>query len=167
MYIDPRRYQRTDLTEDQRDFLIRMVSFARLIQQTTYDKCAAVRIPTEVGICASLVLADCIVKSNWGSHPAAKKEDNLCLLIKTDYWRGKSATIDGIVYRSYQSWLDFSLDLTDELTFFERQKYLELLQATNLDAQVEIMSNLQDDPTSYRGRIEEIIERFGLWEFDW
>lgn len=167
MLFDPRRYQRGSYTEEQRDFLSRLVSFARFIQQTTYDKCRATRIETEMGICASLVMADIVVKSDWGTHEIAKKENNLCLLPKADYWKGKCAESGGVSYRTYSSWLDFSVDLSDELTFFERKKYEELLKAGNVDLQSEILANLQPDPTSYRGRIEELIERCGLWEFDW
>lgn len=166
MFIDPRRFQRAELSEEQSTFLVRLVSFARLIQNTTYDKCKMVRIDSPLGVCASLVMAHIIVRSNWGEHPVAVKESNLSLLEKSEYWRGKSFVYEHKEYRTYNSWLDYSIDLTDELTFFERQKYLPLLTATNLDAQIEVMSNLQDFPASYRSRIEELIERYGLWEFD-
>ena len=167
MFIDMRRYGRQGLTAEQQDFLGKLVSFARLIQDTTYQKCAAVRVKSEMGICASLVMAHIIDMSNWGSHSIATKENNLSLLPKSEYWKGKSAEFGGVLYRSYNSWLDYSLDFTDELTFFERQKYMPLLQASNLDHQTEILSSLQHDSSKYRSRIEEIIGRLGLWEFDW
>jgi len=167
MFIDTRRYERGSLPEEKRDFLVRLVSFARLIQATTYDKCEILRIDSVMGICSSIVMGDIIIKSNWGTHLAASKESNLSLLEKTEYWKGKCIEIEGKGFRCYPSWLDFSLDWTDELTFYERGKYEDLLGAKNPDAQMDIMSNLQDDPTIYRGRILELIGRYGLWEFDW
>ena len=181
MILDPRRYDRRSLTDEQRDFLTKLVSFARLIQQTTYDKCKLLCIGTEQGLYASLAMAYVIDKSQWGTLEPSKKDNNLSLLKATDYWTGKivehsytrigpaGVTDETVVdrYRSYPTWLDWSLDLTDELTFFQRLQWEPVLNARNLDLQVERMSILQSDSTKWRGRIEALIERYGLWEFDW
>lgn len=167
MLIDTRRYERHSLAAHEQEFLCKLVSFAQFIQNTSYDKCQMIRVPTTVGLCASLAMADIILVSNWGTHQVAAQYSNLSLLKVNEYWRGKTAEVAGSRYRVYSSWLDYAIDLTDELTFFERTKYLPVLMAKNLDSQVEIMSSLQPDPTSYYGKIGTIIERFGLLEFDW
>lgn len=161
------RYNRNTLTVEQQDFLEKLVSFARLIQKFTHEKALEQQVASVRGIYASLVMAEIIHRSSWGTHVIALKENNLALLEKQDYWRGKSAEHEGISYRSYSSWLDFAIDYSDEFTnAFELKKYHKVFLAINLDAQVEIYADLQLDPTSCRGRIEKIIEHFGLWEFD-
>lgn len=172
MFVDAKRYKRAELSEEQFDFLQRLVPFGKLIQDMTWEKCQLIRVYSPQGICASLVMADIILRSDWGRHVVALKENNLSLLEKTDYWKGKSVDVAGKSYRTYGSWLDYSIDLTDEMTFFERRKYEPLLSATNLDAQIDQMMLLypevtDPDNTTSSGRIETVIERYGLWEFDY
>lgn len=167
MFVDPKRYKRAELSEEQFEFLARLMPFARLIQEMSVEKCRFVRLPTTMGLAASIAMADIILKSDWGRHAAARKENNLGLLKKTEYWKGRSAEIGGVCYRSYSSWLDFSIDLTDELTFYERRKYESLLLATNLDEQLDRFQILFPSTTTSDGRIEDVIERYGLLEFDY
>lgn len=167
MFLDPKRYKRSDLTQDQMEFLVRLMPFGRLIQKMTWEKCGITRVPSVSGLCSSLIMADIILKSDWGTHRAARKENNLSLLEKTEYWKGRATEIDGVTYRSYSSWLDFSIDVTDEMTFYEKRRYEPLLSASNLDLQIDRLATLHPLDTTYSGRIEEVIEQYGLWEFDY
>lgn len=164
MILDQARYKRPELEAYQKDFLARLVSFARFIQQQTYEKAILSRISTPAGVLASIVMADIAVTSNWGEHELSKKENNLLLLESGDHWHGKEVEFQNKKFKSYPNWLDFSIDLSDEITFFKRKQYEEVLRTESLESQLIALKNLRT--TDHSGRIEEIIERYGLWEFD-
>lgn len=162
-----KRYNRDSLKPEQQQFLEKLVSCARLIQAFTQEKCWQQGLYAQRGLLASIIMAAIIDASDWGENPIAKKESNLLLLEKQAYWLGKSVESKGKLYRSYASWLDFATDYSDELTnAFEIGKHEKVLMAKNLDVQLELFSKLQKNPTKYCGKIESIIEKYGLWEFD-
>jgi len=72
---------------------------------------------------------------------------------------------DGKIYKSYDNWLEFAIDLSDYYTFTKR--YTDILKARNLEEQLDLLPNLQEYPRQYCATLEKMIEDFGLWEFDY
>lgn len=70
----------------------------------------------------------------------------------------------GKSYRTYDNWLEFFADLGDYYVFSKR--FDMVLQAKNLDDQLDLLPRLLDYPKEYCGTIELMIEKYGLWEFD-
>jgi hypothetical protein len=85
-------------------------------------------------------------------------------LEKDEYSRGKGFEWEGKVYKTYDNWLDFSIDLADHYVF--SNKYNAVLLARNIDEQLDILSVTDGYSALYCGILEGIIERYGLWEFD-
>lgn len=167
MNIDFKRYKRSELTQPQRDFLQKLVPFAREVQRQTYEKAIAAGLNCKLGLSTSIVMVECILKSNWGKHEIAKKENNLCLLEKGEFWRNKFAMFNRKAYRSYDSWLDFTLDLSDEITFTELATFKDTLEAYNLNKQLDVYPGLNTKIKGYNVIVEDFIEKYGLWEFDY
>jgi uncharacterized FlgJ-related protein len=167
MFVDKKRYKRTELTADQWEFLQRLMPFGRLIQKMSLEKCEMSRIVSPNGMCASIIMADIVAKSAWGTHPVAAKDNNLSLLLKSDNWRGKTVTYTDAAgvcsYRSYLSWLDYSIDLTDEMTFFNRRDWEHILNSPNRDIQVD---RFGFNNSISKNTLEGIMDKYGMWEFD-
>lgn len=165
MFININRYKRASLKPEQKEFLHVLVPFGRMVQEQVRTKCRLANINTKLGICASLIIADSIIKSEWGQHKLAKKYNNLSLLIADDLWYGKVRDQDGIKYRTYECWFDYAADLSDLYVF--SGDYLSLLVSKNLDDQIDSVVELNEQIKDYRSKIEELIEDLGLWEFDY
>jgi hypothetical protein len=151
------------MTEEQKDFFIKIVPFAQLLQQYTYLKANVGKYKSPSGLFTSLALADILTVSEFGEHKLAKKYNNLLQVPYSDYWYGKPVEYQGVSYRNYDTWLEFVIDYSDEVTFYQQQAFAEVLAAKNLDEQIEKFLPYSTMPD---GRIEEIIEQYGLQEFD-
>ncbi len=161
-----KRYHRDKLSAEHQDFFEKLIPFAQLIQKFTRERCAQQRIDSN-GIYSSLIAGYLIEASNWGEHELASKYNNLAQFRVYEYWHGKTATYSGKEYRVYPSWLDFSIDFADEFTnTFDIDKYLPMLTAKSLDDQLDLFTFSNNCSTISNGTIEEIIEHFGIWEFD-
>lgn len=167
MQIDAKRYKRLGLPDQAVSFLKAVIPFARIVQQYTFEKARHLRIATPIGLSASIVTAEIIHKSKWGLHEVAAKGSNLMLLEADEFFRGKALTFEGRKYRTYDTWLDFCIDYSDEVTFQQRHIYERVLLARNVDEQLDRLAEIQIEPTSYHRTIEEMIEGYGLWEFDY
>lgn len=122
------------------------------------------KIQSNIGMSSSIAVAECIVKSNWGAHEIARKENNLFLLEKDPFLKSKGVELDGKVYRTYDNWLEFSVDLSDHYVF--TKSYDKVLEAKNLDQQLDLLNCVEGYSKDYCGKIETMIEKYGLWEFD-
>lgn len=122
------------------------------------------KINSKIGVCASLVCADAIVKSDWGVHKIAKKYNNLNLLEADDFWYGKDREHEEKFYRIYECWFDYAADLSDHYVF--SGNYLNVLLSKNLDEQIDCLAIINDGITNYYSRIESLLRDLGLFEFD-
>ena len=163
-FINFYRYKRNELTSIQKDFLHVLIPFGRIVQEYTKKKCLLAGIRSKDGVKASLVCADAILKSGWGTHKMAKKYNNLNLLEANEFWYGKSKDCDGRLFRAYECWFDYAADLSDHYVF--SGNYLSVLLSKNLDEQIDSLaaSNLQS--VTECGKIEALIRDLGLFEFD-
>lgn len=133
-------------------------------QQHTRDKSCLLRIPSRLGICASIIIAECIYKSDWGQKDLSRKENNLASLKADEYYKGKICSYDNELYKSYDNWLDFVVDLGDYYVF--SGKFEDVLKCHTVDQQLDALSIIQDYPTEYCSKLEEIIRYLrimGIW----
>ncbi len=110
------------------------------------------------------MIAECIAKSDWGAKDLARKENNLALLKGDEFYKGKTVLYDGERYKTYDNWLDFSIDFSDYIVF--SGKYTKVLSQYNLEQQLDELNKIQDYSQSYSDTIETLIRMYGLWEFD-
>jgi flagellum-specific peptidoglycan hydrolase FlgJ len=164
MYIDFKRYERKSLIESQKEFLRCLISFSRLVQEQTQQKYKLITGKDSPGIFASIIIAETIIRSDWGVHKIAKKENNLYLLEKDFYFKGKGTEFEGKVYKNYDNWLDFFVDLGDYFIF--SKLYNNVLEAKNLDAQLDKLLLISGYNKELCVKIEEIISELGLYEYD-
>jgi len=171
MIISVSKYNRSSLTDSQKEFFRNLVPLASLIQDWSQSKAQFLNIDSPVGIFPSLVMADIITASDCGEHPISKAKygsrysNNLSLLKSDKYWSGKSHTYsDGVVYRSYSDWRAFAVDYTDYLCF--NSQYRDLLLSKNLLDQINIKSLEKINSSSYNSILISTIKSLGLEEFD-
>lgn len=164
MFINFHKFERVKLSEKQKEFLHVLVPFGRIVQEYTKNKCKLSNINSKYGIFASIVIADVIIKSDWGTHKIAKKYNNLNLLEANDFWYGKTKQVDDKEYKTYDCWFDYAADLSDHFVF--SGDYLPVLISKNLDDQIDSIVLLNEQYPTYHSKIELLIESLGLWEFD-
>lgn len=165
--VDTNRYKRKNLKEDQKEFIRKIVPFAQIMQEKIRDKSDLIGISPSYGIYPSIIIALVITKTNWGKHKLVEKDNNLLLIESDDIWKGKTVRFEGKHYKSYSSWLDFSIDFSDEVTFNQKNKYIEIIKTASLDEQIKKISKLDDSQINFCDIIEEIISDYGFWEFDY
>lgn len=165
MFIDFKRYKRNSLTQDQKEFLHVLVPFGRMVQDQTKLKALLAGIKSKNGIASSIICSEAIIKSNWNRHKIAEKYNNLTLLESDEYCGIKGKEFEGKRYRYYDSWLDFSVDLSDYYVF--SGLYQEVLLARNLDEQIDLISLINPTNDKYCDMMLSLIESLGLWEFDY
>ena len=127
---------RKTLTEDQKQFLLKAVPLAKTISSWVSAKEDFVKSkPYRNLLSPSLVLADIIVNSNWGSHPIAqpfynkKYSNNLSLREKDNLWEGKSHKCEGKEYKSYADWIHFATDYSDSIVFTSKREVLKFAES--------------------------------------
>lgn len=95
-------------------------------------------------VSSTLLLADILDKSQWGTHPLAQNRfpdpkkgkfcNNLLLLEIDKAWTSKTVTYRDVKYKTFEDWGSFATHLTDMLVFrqafFDKYSYETLL---NLD----------------------------------
>lgn len=177
-FINLNKFYRPQMSEPQKLFFVTLVPVAYWIQEQTHMKCHARTnpVPTKYGIFASIIAAHCILKSDWGTHPVCQDRvyldtknwvhgNNFWLKEAGDVWKRDVVAYKRKVYRSYQDWGAFAIDMSD--SFGWQDDYKDVLAASRLPDQLNLMSKRDENPESYRSRIGELITRYGLWEFDY
>lgn len=158
---------RTTLSEDQKDFLQRIIPWGRFVQFQTKVKGEMfqyVKCPT--GLLASVFIADCIIQSNWQTHPISSlaKGNNLGMLEITPGWIGKKIKYQNKRYKCFDSFEAYSIHISDMVGF--SPKFLPLLQSMKLETQAQEICKIREPLISYNERILNIIDLYKLSEFD-
>jgi len=171
LIISVSKYNRSNLTSDQKDFFKNLVPLAGLIQEWSKTKAEFLNIRTPGGIKASLVMAEIIVESDCGNHPLSQPKygnrysNNLSLIRSDKYWTGKTQTYeDGNIYRAYPDWRAFAVDYTDYLCF--NSQYRDLLNSYSLLDQINVLSIEKINSSAYNSILISTINSLGLEEFD-
>lgn len=165
------------LTESQKEFISRLVPWGQLIQKQTFAKAKFYRdIHTTKGFFASIFIADCILMSEWESHPASKPKyktkhgNNLGLLEVDSFWSETSLKIDGKEYKSFESWEDYAIHFSDWVVFStcpgSKDIGPKVLQSLNLVDQCREFSILRGELKMYNDKLINIIHDLNLTEFD-
>ena len=165
-----RRFDRPKLPKEKLDFLQSLIPFGLVVQEQTTLKAEAEGILSPFGIYASVALADMIVRSNWGTVPAAVEASNL-FSFKNDSLpeirtKTKKLGEDKVKYRNFDTWYEFVNYLTNHYVY--SGLYESLLKERSPDRQADLLAefySLQNIDT-YGNILEEIIVDFGLVEFD-
>jgi flagellum-specific peptidoglycan hydrolase FlgJ len=160
----------TQVTKDKTDFIKKIVPWARLINEWTIYKADFALINSPRGIFTSLVLADIILMSEWGTHPVSRSEyqngysNNLSLLKSNEYWDGKKRTYNNIEYKAFKDWESYAIEASDYLTF--SRQFDDLLREKSLNNQIELYSKFKEYPESYCDNIELLIRFYSLTKYD-
>ncbi len=163
-------YGREELTEQEFQFLYKIVPLARLVQSWTKLKADFAGVRSPAGVYASLLAAEMLLQSDYGRHPLAqdsynrKYSNNLALIPAHKYWKGKGHEFEGVKYRAYKDWRDFAVDYSDFLSF--SNEYVQVLKAPLLLEQVDKFSLTKPNPIEYNREVISIITLLGLEEFD-
>lgn len=162
---------RKSLSVNQQEFLDKVIPLAVLVQNWTIGKSQfRGRIRSSVGVRASIILADILIASEWGTHPIAQHEyegknaNNLSLLESSKTFTGKIIKHNGILYRTYRKWHDFAVDYSDHLVFSDQ--YNEVLRSPDLEEQIAYFCLKKLDNRVYTGKISALIDFYALSEID-
>lgn len=177
MFVSPAKSKRASLTKEQMKFLTGIAPLCRYVQKTSISKFNFSKKAdlSRNGLFASVAAAHCIHVSDWGGHVASRARcymtdkqwvhgNNLALLSAEDNWKRNTIEFEGTRYRSYPDWASFFTDLSDVVSW--SFKYQDVMIASNVHMQVKLMSVLQDDPVSYEAQCLDLIDSYGLTEFD-
>lgn len=146
----------------KKDFLTKVIALGKYISNQITSKTELI-LGDSFYIYPSLLTANIVVKSNWGTHPislekcSGKSANNLTLLKKSD-WSGPSIKYEEDYYRIFKDWLSFATTWSDYLVFTQK----ELFEANNLDEQIKALSKMEDQPKLFHAKIETIIEFYRL-----
>lgn len=152
------------------DFLNKVIPLARQISDWTRDKAIFIRKKIVSPILPSVVVADIVIQSGWGSHPLSqphfnkKYANNLTLMEADDFWQGRVhvlKTENGAdkEYRAYQDWIHFATDYSDMIIF--TKLYDNLLNTTDYKLQIRELSKFRSDP-NYCMKSEALIDFYVL-----
>ena len=167
MIVDTLKSNRSALSEDQKDFLKRIVPWGKFIQfQTKIKGEIFQRLYCPTGLLSSVFIADCIIQSNWQTHPVSDmaKGNNLGLLEINPGWVGKKIKFQNKRYKSFDSFESYSIHLSDLIGF--SPKFTTLLSSMNPKVQAQEIGKLREPLISYNDRILSIIDLYELSEFD-
>ncbi len=151
-------------------FIQGFIPFSLVMQSQLMTKIKG-RIKSIHGILPSVIMADIIVRSDWGRLKPAEEWNNLGMLRKdsvpkikhkTKKWSG---TGKEEAFRVYDTWYDFSIDMTDHYAF--SGFYDELFAAGNSDEQLKLLEQIHClQSTTLYGNIYTIQADYGLTDFD-
>ncbi len=169
MFIRDAR-SRSLLSIEQRDFFYKVVPYGRLIQDWTISKAEFMDIPTYAGVKASLIIADILLESGFGTHPLSREQynnkysNNLALIKADKYWKGKFHTYGRIKYRAYKDWYDFAANYSDYFVF--SGKFLKVFQEVDTGNQLYYISLTKRNEKVYNEEITKLIYNLNLEEFN-
>lgn len=171
MFVDLLRANRSSLTDTEKEFLTRAVDLSVFIQYQTITKARWFRnIQRPVGLKSSVIVADIIHESEWGSHPLSrpryenKSANNLALLTTWKHYHGPSIKYRGKQYRAYKDTNNFAIDYSDWVGI--SGLFDNVLTTSLVEQQIEEFAKVTGRRGSYCARMKDIIETLKLEEFD-
>jgi len=166
----PKKFKRPSLTQEQMGFIQGFIPFSLVMHSQLLMKIRG-RIQSPHGIFPSVIMADIIARGNWGQLKPADEWNNLGMLRKDSAPKVKHKTKkwDGLgkeeAFRVYDTWYDFSIDMTDHYAF--SGYYDELLAASNSDEQLKCLAKIYDlQNIPIYAKIDSTVADYGLTEFD-
>lgn len=169
-FINLRKYGRSKLTEAQQSFLCRLAPAGQLIQDHTLIKSNFMRVPSPAGILASVVIADILIVSQWGTHPVSKKRylnkaaNNLSLLKTSEFWLKHTVSYEKEEYRCYNDWGEYCRDVSDYYVY--SGKYGGILGCRDQRQQIDKFSYTREEQAKHKDQMLILIRDLGLDEFD-
>lgn len=184
-YINGNLYRARGLDDSKIEFFQKIVPFGKSVSQFTIIKAHDREVPIETqhGIFPSVVIAFCIFRSNWGTHPVSQPRiegeigedgkrkwshgNNFALVPADKYWLDrKNPTIkfDDTLYKSYRSEANAAVDLSD--VFSLRYNWNRALLATDVFQQLIAMSRRAKDPIYFSTVMWNAIKEWELQKFD-
>lgn len=139
-------------------------------------KDSAIQGQREYGVLASLTLAQAILESNWGKSSLSKNANNIFGIKADKYWKGaymefptkeylngKWVTVNA-KFRRYSS-IDESIQ--DHTIFLTKPRYKNVIGQTDYKkATYEIWKAGYATDPNYPNKLNDIIERYELYEYD-
>ncbi len=151
------------------DFLNKVIPLSRQISDWVRDKSIFVRKRIVSPILPSVVVADLVLQSGWGTHPLSQPyynkryANNLAVLEADDFWQGRVHIIKvneaDKEYRAYQDWIHFATDYSDMIVF--TKLYDRLLDTTDYKLQIRELSRYRADP-NYAVKSEALCDFYML-----
>lgn len=171
-FLNFNKYNRSKLSEDQRVFLGLVLPWAGVIQDYCLHKSMYRHIYSPVGIRASVIAGDIILRSNWGTHPVSQKKldkklaNNLSLLESNELWEADHDVVsfEGKNYRSYEDWGQYSQDASD--FYVGSGKFDRTLITEHSDDQRILFCLALERVAGYQSELLELILEYGLHDFD-
>lgn len=164
-FVSINQGSRKNLSEEERDFLLKAIPLAKAISKWVNDKIVFLRIPAINTINPSLVLADMIIESSYGTHPVSqvhnngKYSNNLSLLKVDELWQGKVQTYEGKVYKCYQDWIHFGTDYSDLIVF---TKLKDILKISSLEDQINFFAKTKENPKFFSAKASVLLSYYDL-----
>jgi len=158
------------LSKPERDFLNKITPLAITISQWTRDKAYFLKVPIKHSIYPSIIIADIIIESNWGTHPLAQPQynkrysNNLTLSEVDEIWEGKIQRYAKKEYKAFQDWAHFATDYSDRLIF--SHKYKSLFNTSDYKKQIESLSKYKPEPRHFAAKCETLLDFYFLFEMD-
>ena len=171
MFVDLEKFNRSELTTEQKNFLERVIPWGKYIQEQTRRKALALRsLPCRHGMFASIAISDILVQSNWGAHPLAlqkyknKLSNNLAMIEVGNSSTKQKVKYEGKEFKLFDDWEHFAVGYSDHIVF--SGKYDDMLCSTNLYQQQLIYGVRKNNLEAYNERIFILTSLYRLEEFD-
>jgi len=189
MRLNRSYFKSRGLSDEKVDFLERLVPLSRTISSWTKDKAhdREEPIPTKYGVFPSVILALCILRSIWGTHPVAQRRyewvekspegvekkiwrhgNNLGRVYADRSWLERDRPYikhsDGAIYKSYREESAFAVDFSDIISY--RYSYKRLLLAEKLNEQIEAIAARAEHPETMKLSLGGIIYQLELYQYD-
>jgi hypothetical protein len=165
------KFTRHELTVEQRIFLQSVLSQCVNASNWIALKAGSRGVLAAVGIRPSVLCADIILRSNWGTHPVSKLKcnrhsaNNLSLVEATGRWlEGKKCLVfEDKPYRSYSSWEAYFDDISD---LYGMSGMLDtVLNYYDTRRQIYSFSQIMREE-GYGDQMIKLVIKYGLDEFD-
>ena len=169
MFINIIKYNRNTLSDLEKLFLLKIVPIARLIQKWTKNKAEFVNKLSSHGIFSSIIIANIILKSEWGRHPISQEKfdgkysNNLLLIKSNKFWTGRTHIYQNNQYKAYKDWEEFCVDYSDWVVF--SGLYDKVLDSSILEDQISFYVSAELLDLVYNTKIKNIIDYYNLREF--
>lgn len=184
MHINRSHYRSKGLTESNIDFLDRIALLCRTISTYTREKAYDRDDPiaTKHGVFPSVLMAFCILRSIWGTHPVAQKRfewidnegkqqwqhgNNFARIYADASWIERKRPFirfENARYKSYKDDSACAVDWSDIIS--QRYDYKPLLLATTLNEQIHHMAARAELPDTYKLALNAVIHQLELYQFD-
>ena len=166
--IQKKSTQQSQMTTSQQSFFN---NISPAIQQVSQNK----------GIVTSVMLAQSILESGWGTSQLATNAYNLFGIKADSSWKGNTYTVQTkevvngktiTVEKQFRAYKSFSESISDYGNFFtstawRKKNYASFLQATNYETALTslLASGYATDP-AYAEKLKSLIQRYGLDQYD-